>query len=356
MSVADASESHLGYLLRSAGQLTLVLAALRTVCRWAAILFAAVLVAIVVDGLLGLRPWVLAATDAVLIGLAGAGFVVLVRTIATHWFDPRRAARVVESRLGLSDGRLVNAWDLAAAPPKHASPQLVGHSVKLANEFAQSVPLSETVQSKPLVRTTLVLGAVLLLGLAGFLAMPRLFAAVLPRLAQPWGDHPPFTLVQFNVSSEPDPVFHGRAATIIARPGRPRRDRPRERGLRCEVSAAGDDAHASPSGRGIRPADRQARKRAVSSTSTHPAAAARSTASPSCRYRRSKRPTCGTSSRSTPPGPKPATFSTPAACRPSTGTSVKLTVTSNVPLKSGIARPHAEGEGQAAGDRSRYCR
>lgn len=221
MSVADASESHLGYLLRSAGQLTLVLAALRAIGRWAAILIAAVLVAIVVDGLLGLSPWALAATDAVLVGLIGAGVVVLVRTIAAHWFDPRSAARVVESRLGLSDGRLVNAWDLAAMPPRHASPQLVGQSVKLANEFAQSVPLSDTVQAKPLVRTVLVLGAVLLLGVAGFLTMPRLFAAVLPRLAQPWGDHPPFTLVEFNVTSEPDPVFHGRAATIIARLGGP---------------------------------------------------------------------------------------------------------------------------------------
>lgn len=217
MSVAEASETHLGYLLRSSGQLSLFLAALRSALWWIAIVVSAVLLAVVVDGLLGLDPWGLVASDLTLLGLSVAGAVAFVRTIAANWLAPRQAARLVESRLGLSDGRLVTAWDLSEAPPKHASPQLVQHSVKAANEYAQSVPLGETVQTRPLIRTSLMLGAVLLVAVAGGLIMPRMSAAVLTRLADPWGDHPPFTLVEFAVSTDPDPVFHGRSATIVAR-------------------------------------------------------------------------------------------------------------------------------------------
>ena len=55
-----------------------------------------------------------------------------------------------------------------------------------------------------------------------YLASPRLFHAVLPRLFQPFADHPPFTLLRFDVEISPEEVFAGRPVDLAVRIEGPR--------------------------------------------------------------------------------------------------------------------------------------
>ena len=73
----------------------------------------------------------------------------------------------------------------------------------------------------PLYRAVLVFAAAVLIVLVSWGMAPRLFGMVVPRLWDPTGDHPPYTLVEFDVQTAPEPVFHGKPATISVTLGGP---------------------------------------------------------------------------------------------------------------------------------------
>lgn len=221
MSAANFQDSHLQYLLRTSRKLSAGVEFLKASCFLVATLLALGLLAIVIDGLVGLQTWGLIATDlfGVFCVLFGLGWVT--RQIVRHWLAPHHTARLLEHRLGLRDSRLLNALDLEKSPPEGASPELVKHAIRQGNDFAKEVSLRQAVRLKPLGRAAIVAIAAMLIVVGSVVLMPRLFAAVLPRLLDPAGDNPPFTLVQFDVAVAPSPVYVGRPASITARLGGP---------------------------------------------------------------------------------------------------------------------------------------
>lgn len=212
---------HLFGLLRGVGRVQLFQAGTIGVAIALAALVIFALLAIFADALFALPT-------ALRIGLSG---VALLGTAwATGWlgyrwfqlrFDPRLVARQVECRLNLSDNLLINAVEFAAASPAGDSPVLRDRVVRLAEERARELSALEVLPFRPVWRA---LGGMLLASLVAlgcWLAAPRLFATVVPRFIDPRGDHPPFTLVTFDIAIAPEPVYHGRPATITATFGGP---------------------------------------------------------------------------------------------------------------------------------------
>ena len=221
MSTETVSNSNLEYLLRTARQLSRLVFSLRTACLWVAGLLIAGLVAIVADGLLGFPGWALIGVDLLAIAALLLGVGCAFRELIPSRVDPRSTARAVEHRLGRRDNAFINAWDLSSSASPAASAALVRRSVEAGNQLAFETPMGRTLPVVALFRALRFVLVVLLAGVVCWLAMPGLFAAVLPRFLDPRGDHPPFTLVEFAVQIEPSPLYAGRAATVRVHLGGP---------------------------------------------------------------------------------------------------------------------------------------
>jgi hypothetical protein len=223
------SYGHLPLLLRRAGWLTLTVEVVRAVCGTLGVLLAAGLAALGIDAVLGLYPAALIAVDVVLLGifLLAAGYIG--RQAWRNRFNPRRVARQIELRLGLLDSRLINSVDLVDAPSRSYSPQLVQQSVQKGEELAAQVSSLEVVDlRRPWKAAAAAVGAIFVL-LIAYLAAPRVFATVVPRYLDPTGDHPPFTLLTFEIAVTPETVYQGKPASISATLSGP--DRPEQANL-----------------------------------------------------------------------------------------------------------------------------
>jgi hypothetical protein len=211
------SYAHLPSLLRRTGWLTQTIEVARAVCGAFCVLLAAGLAALAVDAVLGLYPSGLIAVDVLILCLflAAAGYIA--RQYWRNRFNPRRVARQIESRLGLLDSQLINSVDFVESPGRTESPQLVRQSVQKGEELAAQVSSLEAVDLwRPWKAGAAAVGAMAVLVVA-YLAAPRVFAVVVPRYLDPTGDHPPFSLITFEVAVSPESVYQGKPATITAR-------------------------------------------------------------------------------------------------------------------------------------------
>src|SRR5215470_12660607 len=111
---------HLLRLLQRAGRLTLLADVMRAALLAGAVLLGAILLALLIDAVLALRPTWLIAVDCVLAGLALAAAIYVGRQLYRQLFNPRHMARLIETRAGIRDSRLINAVDLAAHAPQAA--------------------------------------------------------------------------------------------------------------------------------------------------------------------------------------------------------------------------------------------
>lgn len=218
---AEYQAVHLYGLLQGASRLALALSA-AALCGWSvAALVLLVLVAVLADAVFAFPAAVRMAIDGGLLAAAGLVLLRLLRDGLRNRFDARRAARLVECRLDLRDNVLINAVEFAESRPRHDSPQLRQRVVQMAEERARNISALDILSWRPLARALAAAGLALLVAGILWLAVPQLFAMVSPRYLDPSGDHPPFTLVTFAVRIEPDPVYHGRPATIRADLGGP---------------------------------------------------------------------------------------------------------------------------------------
>ncbi|MEM6750418.1 MAG: hypothetical protein AAF612_08105 [Planctomycetota bacterium] len=179
----------------------------------------AVLILVVgLDAVLALPPLGLIALNGLLAAAILGGLIYAARRWRSHRYRPRWVARRIEERTEMTDNRLINALDLTNSAPIHAAPNSPLRRAVLERGEAAAADLKPgmAVDRRPLVigGRYAILAAVLLGGF--YLAIPSLFHAVLPRLAQPFADHPPFTLVQFDVEINPSGVIYGQPATIHA--------------------------------------------------------------------------------------------------------------------------------------------
>lgn len=211
----------LNTMLRRTGRQDRAVAVMRAFGLGAAGAGAAWLIAIGLDALLGLSTLGLIALDALLLAMMIAAAVHLWRLMRRHRYDPRRIARLIEQRLGLSHSALINAVDFAERDDPHTSPALRRMAIQQGEAAAQQVATVRVIDRRPLKRAMLAANLVILIALVAFMLMPGLFGMVLPRLLNPAADLPPFTLVSFDVSIEPQQVYYNKPATIIATLGGP---------------------------------------------------------------------------------------------------------------------------------------
>lgn len=133
-----------------------------------------------------------------------------------------RLAREIERRCRLPHNPLINAVQLQTAPVHGAAPDLqallLDRSAQRGEEAARATGESRLVDAPARNRSR-----ILLLGGAAFAAAvmllaPRQINAVALRLIDPWGDHPPYTPLTFEVNTEPEAsdLIYGDSARVSA--------------------------------------------------------------------------------------------------------------------------------------------
>lgn len=192
-----------------------------TAALWQWLLLAAAVV--VVDALWPLPPWLRLGLGLVL--LAGAARLIwrCIPPRAIRHASPARLAREIEQRCSLRHNPLISAVQLQVAPSL-AAPADVGALLR-ARTSEQGEAAARGTESRRLTATAArrrsllaLLGALAFIVAAGLTA-PRPVAAVALRLIDPFGDHPPYTPLVFDISFEPqcDEVVYGDSAAIQVR-------------------------------------------------------------------------------------------------------------------------------------------
>lgn len=212
---------HLYGLLDGVRRLRLFQGTVRRLLQAIAAWLALALAMVAADAVLSLPASLRVALNAIAVGGALAAVGVVVWEWRRNRSDSRQAARLVECRLGLSDSVLINAVEFASSPPRAESEVLRRRTIELAEERARRLSALEVLSFRPVWNALAWTGAAGAIVLASWLAAPRMFAMVLPRYLDPFGDHPPFTLVTFDVRVDPVPAYYGRPATIAAVLGGP---------------------------------------------------------------------------------------------------------------------------------------
>lgn len=169
---------------------------------------------VVFDALYGLNGPGLVVLDLVwLVALAAAGWLVIGRWAANR-YRPERMAVEIQRRMGISHGRLINTLQLAQQEEEGISEGLREYAVRLGDELAGTLHAEAAVDRTRLKKNRRFALASVVAGLLFYACWPRLFHTVLPRLADPFGDHPPFTLLRFEVGIDPQPLYYGQAADL----------------------------------------------------------------------------------------------------------------------------------------------
>jgi len=166
------------------------------------------------DGLVALpealrRPW-LPALGGGLIGLA----LVLVHGLRRQHPSAERTAALVEVALDDGERRLTAAWQLSSMAGELAQAG--------AARLVAALPLSELPRRLPSARwarPAALLAGLMAVALAVHVSLPGFYAAVWPRLSDPRGDHPPFSLLQISLVDPPTRIREGADLRIEAELG-----------------------------------------------------------------------------------------------------------------------------------------
>jgi hypothetical protein len=206
----------LARLLRRTARRTRLVTAVAGALRSAALLLVIALGLLLLDAWRPWNPGQLAGGRLAIVVVAMLLLVWVVVRAGRERLDPRRTARRIETRLGISHSRLVNAVELAPRGAVLGSVELAGLAVDEGERFAGELAGQKIVSVRPVWRATRELGTVLLIA-AGIAAWrPGVFTAGVPRWLAPRSDHPPYTAVTFAVAVSPDPVGEGGRAGISA--------------------------------------------------------------------------------------------------------------------------------------------
>lgn len=208
------TEGNLFGLLRATSRLKMFLETSSASCLASAALLGLALAAIVVDAAFALPPTGRIVVDLVILACALGALGVTFRYIIRNRFNPSRTARLVEERLNDTGSSFINAVDFATTDPRGASPVLRERAIRMAEDRSREISSLDVLPFRPLYKALGVAGVAGLVVLGFWWSAPRLFAMVLPRYLDPHGDHPPYTLVEFDIQITPDPVYHGRPAAI----------------------------------------------------------------------------------------------------------------------------------------------
>ncbi len=203
-------------LLQSTNRVKTFLETTSSGFRGVAALLLLAVIAVFTDAALALSPAGRIIVDVILIGSLCAALAISIAHIFRNRFNPQQTARVLEERMNVTNSLFVNGVDFASAPGRNDSPQLRERTVRMADERAASISSLDVFPFTPLYKAIGVAGLATVAVLSTYFMAPRVYGMVVPRLLDPTGDHPPFTLVEFNVEITPDPIYHGRPAAITA--------------------------------------------------------------------------------------------------------------------------------------------
>jgi len=208
------STKNLDAMLRRTARLVTRVETLGAIAAVVTVLLVAALAAVVLDAALALTTWALVGVDCVLAVTVLAALVYLAWVRRCNRYNPRRTARLIETRLGLESNQLINAVDLSGQDPSRVSPSLLAASVADGDVLAADVSPAGVVDSSRVKKNTLTAGGAAVVALVAMLVAPDMFRTVAARYLHPVADNPPFTLVTFDVTVEPEQIYATRRATI----------------------------------------------------------------------------------------------------------------------------------------------
>jgi hypothetical protein len=150
--------------------------------------------------------------DLLAIAALGVALAAGLRWMFSRGGDRQRTALLVEQRTNRSDSLLRNALDFEHS--EVGSPRLRERVIQMANDTIRSLGSADIVPSSAALRSCGAAAVAVVSFLIAAFVAPKLFGMVVPRFLDPRGDHPPYTLLDFDVSITPEPVYRGRPATI----------------------------------------------------------------------------------------------------------------------------------------------
>jgi len=212
---------NLNLMLHAANRRALATSLARTLFMGGVTLGLGVLAAVALDAIFAFPVWTLLVVDALLVWALLRMTFRMIGVMREHRFEPRRIARQLEGQLGMTNNALINSIDLREDRQRHASRALLEASIERGELTAQDVRVEDAIASKPARRALLFALSTVVLLAAIYWLQPSLFGRGLPRLFDPTGDHPPFTLVKFDVQVNPQPLYHGGTATVSVALGGP---------------------------------------------------------------------------------------------------------------------------------------
>ncbi|MEM6334828.1 MAG: hypothetical protein AAF823_15950 [Planctomycetota bacterium] len=132
----------------------------------------------------------------------------------------KRWAEAIERGAGLAHSELVNTEALARARRRGTtgmlSAELADRAIERGNAAARSIDVDAIVRWSRCWRAVAAAVVIVTALGAGIAAWPGVFAASLPRLIDPFGDHPPYTPVRFDIAVDPAEPTVGDPLTLRA--------------------------------------------------------------------------------------------------------------------------------------------
>lgn len=146
-------------------------------------------------------------------------FALVVLAVVTYWrlsravSEDRLVARLVEQGSPDLHNDVINAIDfdevLLGTPRPELSRDLMDHEIHLAADRVSTIHRVDTLRPPTLRGETRAFVGLLIFSAAVIYLFVDVFAAVIPRFADPWGDHPPYSPTQFAVQPADASVEYG---------------------------------------------------------------------------------------------------------------------------------------------------
>jgi len=146
------------------------------------------------------------------LGLLGSAAWLAIKGFGCLWQEDRqlrRTAHRVERRAGLGDNELISAAEFVGPQRAGISRSLVSAAVQRGNRVAQGLRTTILVPSARLGQVGLATLLLLSSGLVVAWWAPGLVERVVPRFLDPWGNHPAYTSLHFDISIAPQQVAQG---------------------------------------------------------------------------------------------------------------------------------------------------
>jgi hypothetical protein len=213
------NDTPLGRKLLATGRLALLTETTRAAGLVLAGLIAMVLLMLTADVVFSLKPWALVSADMLVALCLLAGFVYVAWTTRRNSYDPRRAARMIENRLGIQDSRIINAALLAGVGNglSFASADLTREVVSRGDQAAAGIVPSRVIDAAALKKALAALAIAAVVMAVSYAVVPGAFNAAIPRFLRPTAGLAPFTLVRFDVEVLPRKIYFGQPVSIFVR-------------------------------------------------------------------------------------------------------------------------------------------